>query len=104
MITAIPIDPGFLKQYCQKWKIRELSLFGSILRGDFGPDSDVDVMVTFSEDAVWTIFDCMEMEEEFAQEVGRRVDLFTRASVERSRNWIRRDQVLKTAESVYVEG
>ncbi len=100
MRTAIPIDPEFIKAFCQKWKIQELSFFGSILRDDFGPESDVDVLVTFTEDARWTVFDCMEMEEDFAQKVGRKVEIFTRASVERSANWIRRDEVLNSAETV----
>ncbi len=104
MRTAITVDPIFIEQFCRKWKIQEFSFFGSVLRDDFGPGSDVDVMVTFCEDASWTIFDCMEMEEEFAAKVGRRVEIFTRASVERSTNWIRRDLVLKSAETVYAQG
>ncbi len=50
-MTALPkitIPPDVLEAFCQRWKVRELSLFGSVLRDDFGPDSDVDVLVSFT--------------------------------------------------------
>jgi predicted nucleotidyltransferase len=88
--------------FCGKWKVRELSLFGSVLRDDFGPDSDVDVLVEFAPGAAWTFPELIEMEAELARLVGRRVDLVERRSVERSENYIRRREILRTAESVYV--
>ncbi len=51
-----------IAEFCKKWKIREFSLFGSVLRKDFRPDSDIDVLVTFSEDAKHTLFDLVHME------------------------------------------
>ena len=49
-LNQLPIDvnPEELNSFCRKWRVRELALFGSVVRGDFGPDSDVDVLVSFS--------------------------------------------------------
>ena len=71
----IPIPPDALEAFCQKWRVRELSLFGSVLRDDFGPDSDVDVLVSFDEDAPWSLWDLIGMQDELAELFGRRVDL-----------------------------
>jgi hypothetical protein len=88
----IPQEP--LEEFCRRWKITELALFGSVLRDDFRPDSDVDVLVSFAEDARWGLFDMGHMEEELRGLFGRRVDLITRRSVEESRNYIRRRDIL----------
>lgn len=88
--------------FCRRWKITELALFGSVLRDDFRPDSDVDVLVTFAPDAPWTLLDHVEMERELAEIVGRRADLVSRSAVERSKNWIRRREILSSAQILYV--
>ena len=75
----------------------ELALFGSVLRDDFGPDSDVDLLVAFAPGARPSLFDLVEMEAELAELVGRGVDLVTRRSVEESDNWIRRRAILDSA-------
>lgn len=104
MTVAVPLDRELIADFCRRWKIEELSLFGSVLRKDFGPNSDVDVLVSFAPDARWSLFDAAAMEEELEQLFGRRVDLVTRRSVERSHNWIRKRAILGTAEPVYVAG
>ena len=91
-----------IADFCRKWKIVELSLFGSVLRDDFRPDSDVDVLVTFSPDADWSLLDHMAMEEEMSAMLGRKVDLVTRKAIERSENYIRRKAILETAQPYYV--
>ncbi|MEX0715786.1 MAG: nucleotidyltransferase domain-containing protein [Planctomycetaceae bacterium] len=91
-----------VEAFCRKWKIRELSLFGSVLRDDFGPESDVDVLVTFDSDATWTLWNVIEAEQELGEMLGREVDLVQRESVEQSENWIRRRQIFETATPVYV--
>ena len=88
--------------FCQKWQIVEFELFGSVLRDDFRPDSDVDVLVTFARDTEWSLFDHVAMEEELAAIVGRKVDLVSRRAIEQSKNWIRRKAILGTAEALYV--
>jgi predicted nucleotidyltransferase len=90
-----------LADFCRKWKITELSLFGSALREDFGPESDVDVLVTFAPGHRWGLLDAVRMEQEIAELLGRAVDLVSRRAVERSDNWIRRRAILESAEVIY---
>jgi predicted nucleotidyltransferase len=99
----IPIDRDQIARFCRKWLITELALFGSVLREDFRPDSDVDVLVRFAPQARWGLFDLCRMEEELRSMLGRQVDLVEREAVEQSENYIRRHAVLSTAEPVYVE-
>jgi predicted nucleotidyltransferase len=99
----IPIDRDQIERFCRKWLITELALFGSVLREDFRPDSDVDVLVRFAPQARWGLFDLCRMEEELRSMLGRQVDLVEREAVEQSENYIRRHAVLSTAEPVYVE-
>jgi predicted nucleotidyltransferase len=100
--SSISIDRERLAELCRRWKIVELSVFGSVLRDDFRPDSDVDVLVTFAPDGDWSLFDHVEMEDELSNLLGRKADLITRRAVERSTNWIRRDAILGTSEPLYV--
>jgi len=95
------LDRGAIAPFCDRWNIRELALFGSALREDFGPESDVDVLVTFRDDADWSLLDMVRMQEDLSSIVGRSVDLVNRESIERSRNWIRRNAILESAVPVY---
>jgi predicted nucleotidyltransferase len=98
----IPLDK--IEEYCRKWKIKEFALFGSVLREDFRPDSDVDVLVTFEQDTDITFDNLVEMQEEIEKIFGRKVDLIERKLVERSENYIRRRHILQSLEPVYVAG
>jgi len=100
----LPIDLPYdaLAEYCRRWKITRLEVFGSILRDDFGPDSDVDFLVTFDPAARWSLFDMVHAEEELARLIGRPVDLVGRRPIERSENWIRRRSILDSARCIYV--
>jgi predicted nucleotidyltransferase len=101
MSPRMAIDYNLIDQFCRKWKMTEFSLFGSILRDNFGPDSDVDVMVSFEPGAHWSLLDLVEMREELQGIFQRPVDLLTRRAVERSQNWIRREAILNHAEMIY---
>jgi len=90
-----------IAQFCRKWRIKELSLFGSVLRDDFGPDSDVDVLVRFEPDDPWSLFDLARMQNELETVFRRRVDLVDREAIEQSRNWIRRRHILKSQRVIY---
>lgn len=79
-----------------------MALFGSVLRGDFGDDSDVDVLVTFEPGTRYSFEDMDRMERELAELFGRRVDLVERRLVEQSENHIRRRAILDSAEPIYV--
>ena len=102
MTVGIEIDKEQIVRFCRKWKITEFSLFGSVLRDDFSPDSDVDVLVVFAEGAHWRLFDLVDMQEELKEIFGREVDLVERECVEKSENYIRRKHILSNMEKVYV--
>lgn len=89
-------------KFCQRWKITEFALFGSVLRDDFRPDSDLDVLVTFAPDEEWSLLDVVDMERELETIVGREVDLVSKRAIERSHNWLRRKEILGTAKTFYV--
>lgn len=93
-----------LAQFCKRWQITELALFGSALRADFRADSDIDLLVTFAADAGWSGWDLVTIQDELGALFGRKVDLVERAAVEHSENWIRRHHILTHAEPLYVEG
>jgi uncharacterized protein len=98
----VPVQP--LAELCRRWKVQDLALFGSVLRDDFGPASDVDVLVTFAPEASWGLFDLARMEEELELLFHRDVDLVDRKAIERSENYIRRKKILESPMSLYVAG
>lgn len=99
--STLAIDQSSLADFCRRWKILQLSVFGSARRADFRSDSDLDLMVSFSSDADWSLFDHFRMEYELADLFGRKVDLITRRAVEASSNWLRREAILKDAEPLF---
>ena len=100
--NRIPISHEQLSEFCRRWKVAELALFGSALRSDFTPASDVDLLVTFEPEADWSLLDHVAMEDELSAICGRKVDLVSRRAIERSANWIRRKAILESAEPLYV--
>ncbi|NLX04339.1 MAG: nucleotidyltransferase [Phycisphaerae bacterium] len=88
-----------LDRFCDRWKVGELALFGSVLRDDFDADSDVDVPVSFLPEADWSLLDHVRMELE--EPLGRKVELVSRRAIERSRSPIRRREILDSAEVFY---
>ena len=98
MNNKIVIPKDKIEDFCRRWKVVEFALFGSVLREDFRPDSDVDVLVTFSPSAHHSLFDLACMEEELGEIFGRKVDLVEKAGV---RNPFRRHEILKSLEVVY---
>jgi uncharacterized protein len=99
MITPrLAIPNARLAEFCRRWKIAELSLFGSVLREDFRPDSDVDVLVRFAPDAPWSAFDLVTMRDELAALVGREVDLVEQDAL---RNPFRRAAILRDKRVIY---
>ncbi len=97
MSARLPIDRDDIVDFCRRWKITELSLFGSVLRDDFRPDSDVDVLVTFAADAPWSLFDLVTMREQLGQMFGREVHLVEQAGL---RNPFRRQAILSDKEEI----
>lgn len=105
MVSAqIDIPYGEIAAFCKRHHIRRLALFGSVLREDFGPGSDVDVLVEFEEGVTYTFKDLDLMEAELAAVFGLPVDLVDRMAVEQSPNYIRRRAILRSAEVIHAEG
>ena len=101
MNRRIAIPTKQITDFCIKWKIKELAFFGSILGENFKPDSDIDILVTFTPEARWTMFDWVKMREELKEIFEREVDLVSRRGLETSRNSLRREAILASAEVVY---
>jgi uncharacterized protein len=93
---ALPLDA--IEAFCRRWNVEELALFGSVLREDFSPKSDVDVLVTFSPQAGRNLFDFVEMQDELKEILHRQVDLVSRGGL---RNPFRRHDILNSRQVVY---
>ncbi|NDJ16563.1 nucleotidyltransferase family protein [Myxacorys almedinensis] len=103
-ITAINLQMEKIAEFCERWQVTEFALFGSILRNDFRPDSDIDVMVQFHPDAHPTFSTLDQMEAELKTIFDRDVDLITRQGIETSRNYLRRHEILSSAQVIYATG
>ena len=87
-----------IEAFCRKWKVSELSLFGSVLSAEFRPDSDIDVLISFVADAGWGLFDFVDMLDELEDIFGRKVDMVEKEAL---RNPFRRKRILSSKEVVY---
>ena len=101
MNPNISIPSEQLAAFCREHGIKQLAVFGSALRDDFGPESDVDLLVEFEPDRIPGLLGLAGMEIELSELLGRDVDLLTREEVESSRNYIRRKSILESTEVVY---
>lgn len=98
MSPRLRVDRKRLEGFCQKWKVKELSVFGSALREDFGAGSDVDVLVDLERGHGLTLYDWQDMIAELSEVFGREVDLVAKRGL---KNPLRREEILRTAEVVY---
>jgi hypothetical protein len=98
--VSLPINFSFeyLDEYCSRWKITEFAFFGSVLRDDYGPESDVDVLVAFSENAEWSLLDLVRMQQELEDFFGRPVDLVEKGTI---RNPFRHKKIIESHQVVY---
>jgi predicted nucleotidyltransferase len=103
-MAAIALPMEHIAEFCTRWQVTEFALFGSVLRDDFRPDSDIDVMVEFHPDAHPTLFDLAYMEDELKTLFQRDVDLVTRKGIETSRNYLRRKAILSSVQVIYGTG
>lgn len=102
MGLQIAIPQKEIEAFCRRHRIWRLSLFGSVLRDDFGPDSDVDILVEFDHGVDLGLLEIVSMENELSDILGRKADMVDREEVQRSGNYLRRRHILNTAEAVYV--
>lgn len=94
----IKVAPTQIAEFCQHWHIIEFALFGSVLRDDFRPDSDIDVLVTFCSQRLLTLDDWLNMQAEIEALFNRKVDL---VSKEYLKNPYRRHEILNTCQVIY---
>ena len=97
----LPVPMGAIEAFCGKWKVAELELFGSVLRDDFGPESDVDVLVTFADGFRADALGLVRRRDELREMFGRRVGLVERRLVEASDKTYRRNGILTHRRSIY---
>lgn len=103
MKSAITFPKDKITDFCSRWRVAELSLFGSILREDFHSQSDVDVLIAFQPESDWGLLEHVQMQQELQEILGRDVDLVSKRAIERSSNWIRRQEILSTAQPFYTQ-
>lgn len=100
-VKNIELRIDYIAEFCDRWQITEFALFGSVLRDDFNQNSDIDVLVTFAPNAKRGLTETMQMQDELQTLFGRRVDLIVKTAIERSQNWLRRKNILTSAQIVY---
>jgi uncharacterized protein len=100
-VAQLPVPNAQIADFSKRWDITELAFFGSVLRDDFSPDSDVDILVSFAPATHIGLIELVTIQEELQEILGRKVDLVTRHSVEQSWNYIRRKSILDSLEVIY---
>ena len=96
---SLPINK--IEEFCDRWKISKLALFGSVLNDDFNSHSDIDILVDFERNLRYSFFDLVAMEDELKAIFNRDVDLVTRKGIANSRNYLRRENILNSAQTIY---
>ncbi len=101
-LQNIDLPMSKINVFCRKWQITEFALFGSVLRNDFKPESDIDILVSFAPNAKRGLTETMQMRDELEALFNRKVDLIVKAAINRSDNWLRRKNILESAQTIYV--
>lgn len=92
------LQTSAIEVFCRRWRVRELALFGSAVRDELTPESDLDLLISFDEAAPWSLWDMITMQDELSEIFGRRVDLVEREGL---RNPFRRDRILSMRKAIY---
>ena len=98
----MPLPMAQIASFCRRWSIARLEVFGSALRDDFRPDSDLDLVATYAPEARWSLLDRVRMKLELEDMLGREVDLLNRRALEKARSRARAAAILTQAEPIYV--
>ncbi|NJN85761.1 MAG: DNA polymerase subunit beta [Leptolyngbyaceae cyanobacterium SL_7_1] len=101
MIQNIDLPIDRIRAFCSRWQIVEFALFGSVLRSDFHSDSDIDVLVSFAPNTQRGLAETLQMRDELEAIFDRKVDFIVKAALERSENWLRRKNILESAQIIY---
>jgi predicted nucleotidyltransferase len=97
----IDIGEDEIEKICQRFLIKELAIFGSVLRDDFNESSDIDLLIEFKTDSGISFFDIIDLQDEFKKLFGRDVDIVSKNAVRRSRNYIRKNTILENHKVIY---
>lgn len=95
---SIELPKEKIAEFCQRWKITEFAMFGSVLRDDFRPGSDIDILVTFADDCGHSLFDLVQIQQELEVILAHEVDLVEKGGL---RNPFRRHNILNSMEIIY---
>lgn len=101
-IQNLDLPMAQIKELCDRWQIVEFALFGSVLRDDFQPTSDIDVLITFAPSAHKGLLTLARIKRELEDLLGRDVDILTKKSIEQSQNTTRSHNILSSAQVIYV--
>ncbi len=99
--TRLGVSKQMIIEFCQPLQIIEFAVFGSVLRFDFRPDSDIDVLVTFAPSAKRGLTETLQMQDELKAMFHRKVDFIVKTALEKSQNWLRRQTILDSAQVIY---
>lgn len=100
---AIDLPMDAITEFCNRWQVVEFALFGSVLRDDFRSDSDIDILINFSPNGKRGLTETLQMRDELETIFNRKVDLIVKAAIERSENWLRRKNILESAQTIYAK-
>ncbi len=95
------ISSADVSTFCQRWGILTMALFGSILRDDFTEESDIDILLSFEPNVRQGLLTLAKIKHELEEQLHRPVDITIKESIETSDNWIRRREILTTAQTIY---
>jgi predicted nucleotidyltransferase len=95
----IPIEP--LHKFCLRWNVSELAVFGSALHKNYPLESDLDLLISFEEDAHWGLFDLVTMESELGVIFNKEIDLVEKKAVTNSKNYLRRKGILDNIQIIF---
>ena len=99
--TRLGLSNQELATFCQQWGITKIALFGSILRDDFRADSDIDLLITFAPNTRQGLLTLAKIKHELESRLNRSIDLVPEASIQMSDNWIRKREILSSAQTIY---
>jgi uncharacterized protein len=103
LTTQIDLPMDKIADFCRRWKIAQLEVFGSVLRDDFRRDSDVDFVASYIPEVHWSLLDRVHMKHELEDMLGRPVDLLNRRALEHDRRQGRAAAILAQAQVLYAE-
>ena len=102
--TRLGLSSTEISTFCQRWGVSAMALFGSILRDDFTQESDIDILITFTPNVRQGLLTLAKIKYELENRLHRPVDITIKESIETSDNWIRRREILTTAQTIYESG